>query len=74
MTQAMRRMEADGHPVSDGLAEALSPYMNEQINRFGKYDPKFSQEPDPIVLEFRKPPQGETGKILVMPQPRSKLA
>jgi len=74
ITHAMRKMEADGYPVSDELAAVLSPYSTEHINRFGNYNPNFSRTPGPIVLEFRKPPQGETGKILVMPQPGSRSA
>jgi hypothetical protein len=68
-------MEADGYPVSDEWAAAFSPYSNEHINRFGHYNPNFSRMPDPVELEFRKPPQGETGRILVMmPQAGSKSA
>ena len=74
ITRAMRKMEADGYPVSDELAAVLSPYSTEHINRFGNYNPNFSRTPGPVVLEFRKPPQGETGKILVMPQPGSRSA
>jgi TnpA family transposase len=74
ITHAMRKMEADGYPVSDELAAVLSPYSTEHINRFGNYNPNFSRTPGPVVLEFRKPPQGETGNILVMPQPGSRSA
>ena len=75
MTRAMRKMEADGYPVSDEMAAAFSPSSNEHIHRFGNYHPNFSRMPDPVALEFRKPPQGETGRFLVMmPQAGSKSA
>jgi len=75
MTRAMRKREADGYPVSDELAAAFSPYSNEHIHRFGNYHPNFSRMPEAVELEFRKPPQGETGRILVMmPQAGSKSA
>ena len=67
MTRAMRKMEADGYPVSDKLAASLSPYPTEHMNRFGSYNPRFGRAPEPIVLQFRKPPQMETTKVLVMP-------
>jgi TnpA family transposase len=70
MTQAMQKMDRDGHLVSDELASALSPYPTEHINRFGNYNPNFGRAPEPAVLEFRKPPQMETGKVLVMPGSR----
>jgi len=41
ITHAMRKMEADGYPVSDELAAVLSPYSNEHINRFGSYNLNF---------------------------------
>jgi hypothetical protein len=71
MTRAMHKMEADGHLVSDELAASLSPYPTEHINRFGNYNPNFGRAPEPIVLEFRKPPQMETTKVLVMPGSQS---
>jgi len=75
MTRAMRKREADGYPVSDEMAAAFSPYSNEHIHRFGNYHPNFSRMPEAVELEFRKPPQGETGRILVMmPQAGSKSA
>jgi hypothetical protein len=75
MTRAMRKREADGYPVSDEWAAAFGPSSNEHIHRFGNYHPNFSRMPDPVALEFWKPPQGETGRILVMmPQAGSKSA
>jgi len=67
MTEAMQKMEADGHLVSDELAASLSPYQTEHINRFGNYNPNFGRSPAPIISDFRKPPQMEAPKVLEMP-------
>jgi hypothetical protein len=67
MTRAMQKMDADGHIVSDELAATLSPYQTEHINRLGNYSLNFGRPPEPIVLDFRKPPQRESAKVLVMP-------
>jgi hypothetical protein len=67
MTRAMQKMDRDGYTVSDELAAALSPYPTEHINRFGNYNPNFGGAPEPAVLEFRKPPQKETTKVVAMP-------
>ncbi len=64
MTRAMQKMEADGHLVSDELAASLSPYPTEHINRFGNYNPNFGRSPEPIVSDFRKPPQNGNTKCL----------
>jgi hypothetical protein len=71
MTRAMQKMATDGHLVSDELAASLSPYPTEHINRFGNYNPNFGRAPEPIIVEFRKPPQVETTKVLVMPGSQS---
>jgi TnpA family transposase len=71
MTQAMQKMDNDGHLVSDELAAAVSPYPTEHINRFGNYNPNFGRAPDPAVLEFRRPPKMEMAKVLAMPDSES---
>ena len=71
MTRAMQKMATDGHLVSDELAASLSPYPTEHINRFGNYNPNFGRAPEPIMVEFRKPPQVETTNVLVMPGSQS---
>jgi Tn3 transposase DDE domain len=74
MTNAARRMEADGHEVKDECLAELSPYQTEHINRFGHYSLNFSRTPEVAPLDFRKPLQSETGKVLVMPQTVSNRA
>lgn len=68
MTNAARRMEAEGFEVKDECVAELSPYQTEHINRFGHYALNFSRTPASVPLDFRKPPGSEGPKVLVMPQ------
>jgi TnpA family transposase len=71
ITNAFRRMEAEGFEVRDECVAELSPYQTERINRFGHYALNFSRAPAAPTLDFRKPPRSETAegvsKVLVMP-------
>jgi hypothetical protein len=78
MTNAARRMEAEGFEVRDECVAELSPYQTEHINRFGHYALNFSRTPVAPSLDFRKPPQSETAegspKVLVMPKSAAQRA
>jgi TnpA family transposase len=78
MTNATRRMEAEGFEVRDDCVAELSPYQTEHINRFGHYALNFSRTPAAPSLDFRKPPQSETVEgvpnVLVMPKTVAPLA
>ena len=50
MTKAIRRMEADGHTVSDAILAVLSPYQTGHINRFGKHVLNFGHAPEPLAI------------------------
>ena len=71
MTNASRRMEAEGLEVRDECVAEMSPYQTEHINRFGHYALNFSRTPATPSLDFRKPPQSAPSagvpKVLVMP-------
>src|SRR6516164_2063586 len=56
ITNAVRRMEAEGFEVRDECVAELSPYQTERINRFGHYALNFSRTPVAPSLDFRKPP------------------
>jgi hypothetical protein len=62
MTRAIRRMETDGHQISDEILAVLSPYQTAHINRFGSYSLNFGRDPKPIHSDFRKPPQSDRGR------------
>ena len=78
MTDAARRMEAEGFEVRDECVAELSPYQTERINRFGHYALNFGRTPAFPSLDFRKQPQSETGegvsKVLVMPNSAAQRA
>jgi TnpA family transposase len=69
LTRAFQKAEADGILIPDEIAAAMSPYQTEHMNRFGNYFVNFDRAPEPIPLEYRKPPQSETVcRVLVMPK------
>lgn len=52
MTNAARRMEAEGFEVRDECVAELSPYQTEHINRFGHYALNFSRSPATPLTGF----------------------
>ena len=78
ITNAVRRMEAEGFEVRDECVAELSPYQTERINRFGHYALNFSRPPVAPSLDFRKPPQSETAegvpRALIMPKSAAQWA
>jgi hypothetical protein len=72
MTRALRQLEADGQQISDQILAVLSPYQTAHINRFGNYSLNFSRDPQPVHLDFRKPPQSESVSARVLPFPAPK--
>ena len=68
LIRAVQKAEADGCSIPDEVLAAMSPYQTEHINRFGSYSLRFDRAPKPIAQDFRKPPQAETSRrVLVMP-------
>ena len=66
MTKAIRRMEADGHTVSDAILAVLSPYQTGHINRFGKHVLNFGRAPEPLAMELRKPSASEPARLIAV--------
>ena len=62
MTRALEQLAADGHGAaitSEALA-GTSPYLNEHLNRFGRYELDLSKPPPPLPFElpdWLKPPR-----------------
>ena len=52
MTRAIRRLETDGHPISDEVPAVLNPYQTAHINRFGNYSMNFGSDPQPRSRRF----------------------
>jgi len=62
MTRALEQLAADGHAAAitpEALA-GTSPYLNEHLNRFGRYELDLSKPPPPLPFELPdrlKPPR-----------------
>ncbi len=76
MTHAIRRMEADGHQVSDEVLAVLSPYQTSHINRFGNYFRSTLVGTRNRFTWIFKPPQSEStvGRISPFPIPKADSA
>jgi len=48
LTAVIADMARDGHPVNPELVAATSPYMREQIRRFGRFTLDMQDLPDPL--------------------------
>jgi hypothetical protein len=48
LTEVIADMAADGHPVSPELVSSTSPYMREQIRRFGRFTLDMEDLPAPL--------------------------
>jgi TnpA family transposase len=58
LTDVVADMARDGHPVTPELVAATSPYMREQIRRFGRFALDMEDLPEPLnpqPLPFDKP-------------------
>lgn len=50
LTEVLHKMTEKGEPVTLELAKHLSPYLNGQIRRFGRYDLDMNDLPAPLQL------------------------
>ena len=48
LTGVLSDMAKDGHPVTPELVACTSPYMREQIRRFGKFALDMADLPNPL--------------------------
>jgi hypothetical protein len=58
LTAVIADMARDGHPVTPELVAATSPYMREQIRRFGRFTLDMEDLPAPLnpqPLPFEAP-------------------
>ena len=69
ITRAIRRLETDGQSISDEVLAVLSPYQTAHINRFGNYSMNFGRDPQPVHVDFRKPPPSESALAKILPFP-----
>ena len=50
LTEVLHKMTEKGEPATLELAKHLSPYLNGQIRRFGRYDLDMNDLPAPLQL------------------------
>ena len=50
LTKVLNRMMEEGYQVTPELAQGLSPYMTEQLKRFGQYFLDIDNKPEPLKL------------------------
>ena len=56
MTRVLQELIDAGYPVTPEIIARLSPYKTEHINRFGHYELRFDQMPQPITEDLRLSP------------------
>ena len=61
MSNALKRLVAEGYELDANLIACSSPYLTEHLNRFGRYALNRDRVPEPLdnVREFKMPPRGE---------------
>jgi TnpA family transposase len=53
MTRALQELIDEGYPVTEEIIARLAPYRTDHINRFGSYELKFDQVPEPIAEDLQ---------------------
>ena len=48
MSQVLQALPSEGHTITPDALAALSPYMTEHIDRFGRYSLEADQPPPPL--------------------------
>ena len=48
MSQVLQELQAEGHTIDPAAIAALSPYITEHIDRFGRYSLEADQPPPPL--------------------------
>ena len=56
MTRSLQALIDEGYTVTPEVIARLSPYKTEHINRFGHYELRFDQVPQPVTEELRLSP------------------
>lgn|GEM_PF-1668570 len=56
MTRVLQGLIDEGYSVTPEVIARLSPYKTEHINRFGHYELRFNQMPQPMTEDLRLSP------------------
>lgn len=55
MTRVLQELINEGYPVTEEVIAHLSPYRTEHINRFGSYELRLDQIPEPLIEDLQLP-------------------
>lgn len=53
MTRVLQKLIDEGCPVTEEIIAHLAPYRTEHINRFGSYELKLDQVPEPMIADLK---------------------
>lgn len=54
LSRVLHDLHGEGHPVEPSHVAALSPYLTQHINRFGRYDLNLEQRPPELIYDLWK--------------------
>lgn len=57
LSRVLHDLQGEGYPLEDAEVAALSPYVTQHLNRFGRYDLDMEKQHTDIVESLRQ--QGE---------------
>lgn len=52
LSRVLHKLQQEGYPLEPGLVAALSPYITQHINRFGRYELDLEKRPPDLVYDF----------------------
>ena len=53
ISEALQKLNQEGAELGERVVAALSPYIRQHINRFGRYQPDLTQPPPPLNYDIR---------------------
>jgi hypothetical protein len=53
VTRVLQELINEGYPVTEEVIAHLSPYRTEPINRFGSYELRLDQIPEPLIEDLQ---------------------
>lgn len=52
LSRVLHDLQGEGYPLEDGEVAALSPYVTQHLNRFGRYDLDMEKRPPELVYDL----------------------
>lgn len=53
MTRGLQELINEGYPVTEEVIAHFSPYRTEHTNRFGSYELRLDQIPEPLIEDLQ---------------------